>query len=70
MFLNTALFLYDNFMEHLMRCFIILNLFNAVFMLCNSAFEQGSVDLRRHITAFMLVLWPLYVCVIFHNVTD
>ena len=55
--------LYDNFMGHLMPSFIMLNLFSAVFMLCNSAFEQSNVDLRGYIHALIITCCDPCTCV-------
>ena len=47
MFFNITLFL---------NVFITLNLFSAIFMFCNSTFEEGNLDLQCYINALLLLL--------------
>ena len=35
--------------------FLILNLLSAIFMFCNSAFEQVNLDLWQYINAFIII---------------
>ena len=44
----------DNLIGHLMPYLCNTDYFTAIFIFCNSAFEQSNLDLQRHINVFII----------------
>ena len=53
------MYFYDNLFRYLMPCFMIFYFKFLSMICCNSAFEQGNLDLWRYINAFIIIIYYL-----------
>ena len=55
------MYFYDNLFRYLMPCFMIFYFYFLSMICCNSAFEQGNLDLWRVINVLLLLLLRLNI---------